>query len=86
MNSQPQVWLTCALAYFELLPPIRLRIVDCGLRIQDYKATVFQSAIRNPKSAIGLVRRERLELSVRRLRGDCFTRLAYGASVAFLSS
>lgn len=25
------------------------------------------------------VRRERLELSVRRLRGDCFTRLAYGA-------
>ena len=27
----------------------------------------------------GLVRRERLELSVRRLRGDCFTRLAYGA-------
>ena len=26
-----------------------------------------------------MVRRERLELSVRRLRGDCFTRLAYGA-------
>lgn len=26
-----------------------------------------------------LVRRERLELSIRRLRGDCFTRLAYGA-------
>ena len=25
------------------------------------------------------MRRERLELSVRRLRGDCFTRLAYGA-------
>jgi hypothetical protein len=29
-----------------------------------------------------LVRRERLELSVRRLRGDCFTRLAYGARSA----
>ena len=28
-----------------------------------------------------LVRRERLELSLRRLRGDCFTRLAYGAHV-----
>lgn len=28
-----------------------------------------------------MVRRERLELSVRRLRGDCFTRLAYGARV-----
>jgi hypothetical protein len=40
---------------------------------------LYQSARIHPHSAIGLVRRERLELSVRRLRGDCFTRLAYGA-------
>ena len=80
MNSQPQVWLTCALSYFELLPPRQLRNADFGLRIERQALNRFfnpHSAISNPKS--NLVRRERLELSVRRLRGDCFTRLAYGA-------
>jgi hypothetical protein len=50
-----------------------MRISDCGLKTHPLSL--------NPHAAIQnrLVRRERLELSVRRLRGDCFTRLAYGA-------
>src|SRR6185295_13489816 len=34
------------------LPLIEMRIADCGLRIERRDSTAFQSAIRNPQSAI----------------------------------
>jgi hypothetical protein len=52
------------------------RLINDGI-LTERRCGALQSATGLPH--LKLVRRERLELSLRRLRGDCFTRLAYGA-------